>query len=303
MSPHSPVSVGLSGWDFPHWNLSVFPASKGRHFHGLDYLARFFDVLEIHASACAPLRPEVSRYWLRTVAAHSAFRFNARLWRRFTHDRVLDKSDIERFHEGLRPIAESGKLGCLLVQFPWSFRFNRENREYLIQLRRTFSVYPLVAETPHASWSAPEALGTFIDYHIGFANIDQAEGVKTMPPTQVLTSEIGYMRLYGRDRAAEDGSAYLYPATQLAEWKQRIDRIRAFANAVYVVFANDGGGRSVVNALQMRSLIDGLGHRAPSALQKRFGAQLHPYLERPGQEPLFALPEPAVAPAPRRAVA
>ena len=57
------------------------------------------------------------------------------------------------------------------MQFPWSFRFTSENRAFLIDLRRTFHEFPLVAELRHASWLADEAKGTLIDYKIGFCNI------------------------------------------------------------------------------------------------------------------------------------
>src|SRR5262249_43790753 len=156
-------------------------------------------------------------------------------------DRSLDPAEIEQFHEGLRPLAQSGKLGCVLMQFPWSFRFTPENRGFFLKLRRTFYAYPLVAEMRHVSWSCEEALGTFIDYHVAFANIDQPEHVKAMPPTALLTSSIGYVRLHGRNKQswgqeyskapqAPTRNDYLYSSDQLAEWKQRIERIKAFAS-------------------------------------------------------------------------
>jgi uncharacterized protein YecE (DUF72 family) len=37
--------------------------------------------------------------------------------------------------EALRPLAEAGKLGCLLFQFPHWFRKNRANVDYLRELR------------------------------------------------------------------------------------------------------------------------------------------------------------------------
>ena len=85
------------------------------------------------------------------------------------------------------------------MQFPWSFRFTVENREFLIRLRRTFSEFPLVAEMRHSSWMAEEAVGTFLDYRIGFCNIDQPDYTRAMPPTAFLTSGIGYVRLHGRN--------------------------------------------------------------------------------------------------------
>ena len=56
-----------------------------------------------------------------------------------------------------------------------------------------------MAEMRHGSWMHEEALGTLIDYHVGFANIDQAAYTKAMPPASILTSPIGYVRLHGRN--------------------------------------------------------------------------------------------------------
>jgi len=311
-SPSSSRSprCGLAGWHFPHWDRILFPVHKPTGFHPLRYLSDYFDTTEINASFYQPLKPELTRLWLRTVAHRPDFRFTAKLWRRFTHDRSLLPDDIERFHEGLRPLAESGKFGCLLMQFPWSFRFTAENRDLFIRLRRAFHAYPLVAEMRHASWSCPEALGTFVDYHVGFVNIDQPEMIKAMPPTRFLTSSIGYVRLHGRnsrDWWSDDNrpgerlqhNDYLYSPDQLAEWKQRIQHIRAFASDVYVVFNNDVRAQSAVNALQMRSMLAGGRAQAPEDLHRLYAPELRPWVERPRQQPLFDVP----ATAPRRAVA
>ena len=85
----------------------------------------------------------------------------------------------------------------------------------------------------HASWAHEEALGTLIDYRIGFANIDQAPYTKAMTPNSFVTSAVGYVRLHGRNpehwqrefgRTANPAAAhdYLYSRAELLEWKKRI---------------------------------------------------------------------------------
>ncbi len=85
------------------------------------------------------------------------------------------------------------------MQFPWSFRFTAENKDFFIRLRRAFHEFPLVAEMRHSSWMAEEAVGVFLDYRVGFCNIDQPEYTRAMPPTAYLTSGVGYVRLHGRN--------------------------------------------------------------------------------------------------------
>jgi len=259
-------------------------------------MAQRFDAVVISSSFHQPLRPELTRLWARKVEANPDFRFTVKLNRRFTHERMLDPAEVKVFEEGLEPLVKAKKLGCLLLQFPWSFRFTSENRDFLIKLRRTFHNYPLAAEMRHVSWSMDEAIGTMIDYHIAFCNIDQPAYTKAMPPTSFLTSSIGYIRLHGRncfnwyqdnnsDPAKSHRYDYLYSEEELLAWKKRIDKIRSCAAHTYVIFNNDAGGKAVTNALQMQALC---GVRACDV------ADLNS-LKRPAQASLFTEYRKAVA--------
>jgi len=293
------LRFGVAGWSYPHWNASVFPRPKPRGFDRLRYLSRYFDTVEINSTFYGHVRPEVARLWLERVRDNPNFRFTAKLHRQFTHERCLDEREVGAFLRGLRPLANAGRLGCVLMQFPWSFKFTEENRDFFIRLRRAFSEFPLVAEMRHGSWLREEALGLFIDYHVGFCNIDQPRRQSAMAPASCLTSSIGYVRLHGRGygqwfQAFEEPSRevarrdYLYPESELAEWKQRVDHIARFADSVYFVTTNDEGGRSVVNALQMQSLYAGARRRAPRALVRTYRGELAGFKpDGPVQDTLF----------------
>lgn len=299
------VRLGVSGWDYPHWNGVVYPRTRPRGFHPLDFLAHYFDTVEISGTFHQPVRPEVCRLWLAKVSHNPNFAFTARLHRRFTHERSIESGEVAAFKEGLRPLLQAGKFGCLLMQFPWSFRFTEENREFLIQLRRTFHEFPMAVEMRHESWSAEEALGTLVDYRLGFANIDQPRYVRAMPPTAFVTSSTGYVRLHGRNpsywtqefdsRASgplgSNGRAsdYLYPPAELEEWKTRIEHISTHAGSTYVITANHAGGKSVVNALQLAGLLGLERHEAPADLQRFYSEELgSSRSHRPQQRRLFA---------------
>jgi uncharacterized protein YecE (DUF72 family) len=301
---------GPSGWSYPHWNGIVYPRLKPRGFHPLEDLSTFFDAVEINTSFYQPIQAELASLWVKKVAHNPKFLFTAKLGRRFTHERSLRAAEIANFKEGLWPLHRARKLGCLLMQFPWSFRYTEENRAFVIALRRAFHEFPLVAEMRHSSWLHEEALGTLIDYRVGFANIDQAPYTKGMPPASLLTSRIGYVRLHGRNsqhwerefgRPARATAAhdYLYSAKELEEWKQRVEQIQEHAATTFVFANNDAGGKSVVNALQLAQILGNDSRLAPAQLIEQFPEELADFRAKfPVQDALFAsyIPE-------RRAVA
>ncbi len=281
----APVRCGPAGWDHTYRHSFVYPKPRPRCFHPLEYLAEYFDLVEINTTFYRALRPEISRLWASRVAANPRFQFTAKLNRQFTHERVLEPEAVAASARGLEPLAEAGRLGCVLMQFPAWFRFTGENRNFLIRLRRAFARFPLVAEMQHTSWMREEALGVLIDYQVGFCHIDPLPPGFALPPRVWLTSSIGYVRLHGRNLTAPSlptgasgrgaaGRAYLYTTEELAEWKERIEHLRRFAESVFVVMTNDAGAHAVLNALELQALLAGEAPRAPEALRRRYPREL-----------------------------
>ena len=296
------LRIGTAGWSYPHWSGVVYPKAFPPGPHALEFLAERMNCVEINTSFYQPLKPEVVKLWMKKVEVNPKFQFTAKLHQQFTHARILDDSAARTFKEGLWPLHKTGKLGALLMQFPWAFRFTAENQDFLIRVRRAFHEFPLVAEMRHSSWLAEEAIGTFLDYRIGFCNIDQPEYTSAMPPTAHLTSAIGYVRLHGRNpknslggferNAPANARArqhdYLYSEAELMEWTKRIERINRFAESTFVIFNNDAAGKSVVNALQLQSLMSGHIVTAPKELRRRFPMELERFTpQRAEQQYLF----------------
>jgi uncharacterized protein YecE (DUF72 family) len=288
--------IGTAGWAYPHWNGVVYPKKPAPGSHSLELVSKHLDLVEINSSFYQYLKPEVAKLWIKKVSERQKFLFTAKLHQRFTHMRMLEDSEIQAFKEGLWPLLKAGRLGALLMQFPWSFRFTAENQDFLIRLRRAFHEFPLAAEMRHSSWMAEEAVGTFLDYRIGFCNIDQPEYTRAMPPTSLLTSGVGYVRLHGRnpanalgapthDKIPADKAAaarmrqhdYLYNAAELEDWTRRIAHLQRFADQVFVVFNNDAAGKSFVNALELRSAMTGVRGSAPRDLRRKYPVQLAPF--------------------------
>jgi uncharacterized protein YecE (DUF72 family) len=52
------------------------------------------------------------------------------------------------------------------------------------------------------------------------------------------------------------GNDYRYSSEELAEWRSRVLNVARFAESTFVVFNNDASGHAVVNALQMKTLLE-----------------------------------------------
>src|SRR5215831_17103789 len=105
-----PIRVGPAGWSYADWDGIVYPRPRPRGFHEAQYLAQFFDTVEINTSFYQPLRAAMAESWLARVEQNSDFKFTAKLWRRFTHERQASHEDEKAFKAGLAPLVASGRL-------------------------------------------------------------------------------------------------------------------------------------------------------------------------------------------------
>lgn len=112
------IRIGPAGWSYPDWRGIVYPKRKPRGFHELEYLARFFDAVEINTSFYNPPRPEAVKGWIRQVQHHPSFTFTAKLWQGFTHGRNATPDDERAFKEGIAPLAETGRREHCCCSFP-----------------------------------------------------------------------------------------------------------------------------------------------------------------------------------------
>lgn len=297
------IRIGPAGWSYSDWKGVVYPASREPGFHEAEYLSRYFSTIELNSSYYRPPRPETARVWVKKLAGRPRFQFTAKLYRGFTHDRKLDREAIRDFCAGIEPLIDAEKLGCILMQFPMSFRRTQENQTFLRKLASAFGQYPLVAELRHVSWNVDEALAALADGGIGFCNIDQPQFQQCLPPTAHVTSSIGYVRLHGRnyeewfrfdDEPREGGRTavearydYLYSWEQLEKWKARIDQIAKQAETTYVITNNHFEGKAVVNALQLLALETGERVEAPPTLLEHYPELNQAARNLPEQRSLF----------------
>jgi uncharacterized protein YecE (DUF72 family) len=273
------VHIGPAGWSYKDWEGVVYPKKAGSKFDPLSYLAQFFDTIEINSSFYRPPTPTTTKSWARRVADNSEFTFTAKLHRVFTHERgKATVEDEKAFREAMDPLVEAGKLGAILIQFPWSFKNTDEERAYLMRLLTQFQEYPLVLEVRHVSWNTPAIYEELEERGVGICNIDQPLFSKSIKPAAVTTSGIGYVRLHGRNYAdwfreqapRDDRYNYLYSLDELDPWITRIKEVAKQTRESYVITNNHFLGKAVVNALEIKSILAGKKVPAPLPLFEKY---------------------------------
>jgi uncharacterized protein YecE (DUF72 family) len=281
------IRIGTAGWSYADWNGVFYPKPMTRGVDRLTYLTHYFDVVEINSTFYAPADAAKVEGWLAKTAHAPDFRFAVKLWQRFTHERdtAWTRADERDVRTALEPLHAAGKLGAVLVQFPWSFKRTEENRTWLGDIASAFGEFPLVVEIRHESWNVPHFYESLAERGVGFVNIDQPLFKKSIKPSATVTSPVGYVRVHGRNYTewfresanVRERYDYLYSRAELEPWVARIEEIAERTEDVYVLTNNHNLGKAGVNALQLKSMI---GHEqvvAPPTLFESYREELAPY--------------------------
>jgi uncharacterized protein YecE (DUF72 family) len=283
--------VGTSGWSYPTgkgtWNGVFYPRRRGRKGGGLDELAFYaehFDTVEINSSFYGPPRPETSRDWARRTPQR--FEFSLKLYQKFTHPSMykaarlkdvpgtaeqldalarVNQADVDVFRAAVDPLAEAGKLGALLAQFPASFKSSPEARAHLEWLLTTFRQYPIAVELRHRSWSdrVADTLELLNAHGAAWVQIDEPKFRLSIRQNQLPNVRgFYYMRLHGRNagewwrhRASEDRYNYLYSREELQPIVESAVAAREIVRKAYLYMNNHFAAKSAANAVMVKDMM------------------------------------------------
>jgi len=251
------IHVGTSGYSFKDWRGTVYPA-RARAGDFLSYYAKMFDCVEINSTYYRVPSPSMFTNMLKKVPTD--FTFIVKLPKEMTHDREKLASVISPFLAGVAPLIDAGQLGGLLAQFPYSFKATSQGRDHLKRLADVFAGrnIPLNIEFRHASWYNDVTYAMLKELRLGFVNVDLPRLPGLPGPSNVVTSDVAYYRLHGRNAKAwwnhptpSHRYDYLYSDDQLEEWAQRVEQAAPKAKTSYIFNNNCHLGQSVVNALHL----------------------------------------------------
>lgn len=269
------IYVGPAGWSYKDWEGTVYPP-HGSRFDPLGYLAHYFDTVEVNSSFYRTPPPTYGRSWVRRVTENERFRFTVKLNKLFTHEReAIDPAEVTAFRNFLEPLEQGGRLGAVLIQFPWSARNTDELREHMSRIFQAFRDYPLAVEVRHATFDTDHFYRFLDDQGVGFVNIDQPLFSDSIKPSAVGTGKVGYVRLHGRNyekwfahKESWERYNYLYSERELDPWVERIKNV-AEERETFAITNNHFRGQAIVNALDLRKAL-GMPLEVPSQLKEAY---------------------------------
>ncbi len=257
------IHIGTSGYSYDDWVGPFYPEGTDKRSF-LDFYARHFTCTEVNYTYYR--MPDAPTLEAMSAKTPPDFRFVIKAHGGMTHQRNATQADFDDFIAALSPLREQGKLLCTLAQFPWSFKLNQRNVDYLKHLRLMLPDLPVVIEFRNDTWMRDETFAFLREADFGFCCVDQPRLKGLIPPVTELTSSIAYVRFHGRNAKkwwrhdeAWERYDYLYSREELAEWVPKTAELASASEATCVFFNNHYSAQAVQNAMEFAEMLEDTG--------------------------------------------
>ena len=271
MTYQAKIYISTSGWSYPRgegtWTGYFYPRGK---VNELEYYSQFFNTVEVNSTFYRPPSPVYVQNWARRTPAD--FLFTVKLWQKFTHPKmyreatgeeaVVLQSDVDQFRQGIEPLAEAGKLGALLAQFPPSFRNDEHGRQILAAVVRVFGQYKLAVELRHRSWSDDDTTAQSLrESNVAWVQIDEPRFKSSIAGKLPVTADMAYFRFHGRNSEMwwkgdnETRYKYLYSPEEIDELSAKVKSAAGQTQLLFIFFNNHWQGYAPRNAVDMKRVL------------------------------------------------
>jgi uncharacterized protein YecE (DUF72 family) len=266
------VFIGTSGWSYPKgegtWNGYFYPAGR---INELEYFSRFFNAVELNSSFYRPPDARTVRRWVDSTPQD--FIFTVKLWQKFTHPKMFEsatgetatisREDVDLFETGIEPLARSGKLGAILVQFPPGFKNGVSQHAFLQAVLNKFGTYPLAVELRSRTWSDDKGTEELLrKYNAAWVHIDEPKFESSIAEGLPVTSDMAYFRFHGRNAAdwwtgnGETRYKYLYSNNEINELANKVKIAVGQCKRTFAFFNNHWKAWAPRNAVDMIKALD-----------------------------------------------
>jgi uncharacterized protein YecE (DUF72 family) len=218
------IRVGTSGYNYPEWKGSFYPATMPSA-KMLPYYAERFPTVEINYTFYRTPTEKILDGWNAATPDH--FTLTLKAPKRITHDARL-RDCGERVRQFLDTAATLGpKLGALLFQLPPNLK---KDLPLLDAFLDTFPPRVCAAfEFRHASWLDDEVYARLRARNLALC---VADSEKLSTPVEI-TADYGYFRL--RDEG--------YTPADIARWADVIRERTSACRDVFVYFKHEEEGK------------------------------------------------------------
>jgi uncharacterized protein YecE (DUF72 family) len=230
------VRVGTSGYNYPEWKGSFYPADM-KPAKMLPYYGERFSTVEINATFYRMPTPATVEGWAAAVPAE--FTFVLKAPQRITHfARLKNVDDSVRFFCETARLLRT-RLGPLFFQLPPSFKKDVARLgDLLVQLPPDLRA---AFEFRHASWFDEDVYERLRAHNAALCIADTEDG----STPAVSTADWGYLRLRAVD----------YTDAQLADWIATMKRIGAGWRDAFVFFKHEDQGTGPALAKRLEALL------------------------------------------------
>jgi uncharacterized protein YecE (DUF72 family) len=234
------ITVGTSGWVYPHWKDRFYPKDLPSKAW-FAYYAERFPTVEINNSFYRLLSEQAFRNW--RAQAPPDFVYAVKASRYITHlKRLKDpKEPVDLFWSRAKLLDD--KLGPVLFQLPPRFPADPD------RLRTVLKVLPremrAAFEFRDPSWETDEVFGLLDKANAAFVLADRPRA--RIP--DVVTGGWSYIRFHQGTQTHPD-----YPQRKLKRWADRIAQMDA--RDVFIYFNNDTLGAAIGDALTLTEMLE-----------------------------------------------
>jgi uncharacterized protein YecE (DUF72 family) len=255
------ILVGTSGYSYDDWVGPVYPAGTDRG----DFLALYAERFPFTELNFTYYRLPTA-HGLRQIAAKvpPGFRFVVKAFGSITHRRGEDWGrDAEAFVEALQALGQ--QRSGVLLQFPYSFHYTRENRRHLASVADALSAERLFVEFRNDEWEHGAVWEEMERRNLGLV-IPDLPRLNRLPRgalegTFRTTAPHAYVRFHGRNSANWwQGTNvtrydYRYSTEELAGFIEPVRELAARSEVVLVAFNNHFAGQAVANAEEFMRML------------------------------------------------
>jgi len=258
MNSMGTLLIGTSGFSFDDWIGEVYPTGIKKQ-DMLPYYEKVlgFNALEVNYTYYTLPSKRTMESFIRRTSRD--FCFAVKAYKGMTHEREgMTKEQFRVFRDGISPMGEN--LKALLFQFPYTFLPTKQNVDYLKVLRDEFREFPSVVEFRNAQWLEESCMDLLRESSFGHCIVDEPKLKGLLPFYPVLTSDTGYFRFHGRNKAwfrepMEVRYNYLYTEQELRDFIPPIQDIAGKAETTFVFFNNCHAGKAAKNAQMLKRML------------------------------------------------